>query len=392
MLDVDPFDEEILADPVELHALIRETAPAVWIPKYHAWFVGRDAESREMLTDWERFSSAYGVGLPDIKREGTWQKPSVIVEVDPPDHTVTRRVLSRILSPKAMRGMRDEFEQTARTLVDELVERRTFDAATELAFRFPFTVLPQSVGLRDGEHHHLTLYSTMYFNNRIPGNRLAETSAATARSAGSLEWVANACRRENLLPGRFGDQIYAAADAGEIDTDTAGTLVRTFLGGGIDTTVLGIASMLHFLIADPSQWALLRDRPELIRNAFEEALRLSPPAAYIGRTTTRPTELGGVPLGARQKVLCLVPAANRDPRRWERPDAFDVTRSASGHLAFALGPHFCVGAAVARLEAEVLLTVLLERIERIELTGAPAPELNNWLLGPRSLPVAITPR
>ena len=391
-LDVDPFDEAVLADPVALHASIREVAPAVWLPRYSAWFVGRDAEAREVLTDWERFSSAYGVGLPDIQRQGTWQKPSVIVEVDPPDHTVTRRVLARILSPKAMRGMREQFERTAVALVDELVERRSFDAVTDLAFRFPFTVLPDSVGLPLDGREHLTRYSTMYFNNRIPGNRLAESTAAVARAANSVDWIANACRRDNLEPGRFGDQVYAAADAGEIDTDTAGTLVRTFLGGGIDTTVLGIGSLLHYLVRDPGQWELLRGQPDLVRNAFEEALRLAPPAAYIGRTTTRPTELGGVALGQRQKVLILVGAANRDPRRWERPDEFDVTRSAFGHLAFALGPHFCVGASVARLESEVLLTALLERVERIELAGDPVPELNNWLLGPAHLPVTVTPR
>ena len=180
VLDVDPFDEAVLADPVALHSQIRETAPAVWIPKYSAWFVGRDAEVRQVLTDWARFSSASGVGLTNIKRDGGWQKPSAILEVDPPDHAVTRRVLNQILSPKAMRGMRADFERFAVELVDELLERRTFDLIDDLAFRFPFTVLPDAVGLPAIGREHLTLYSTMYFNSRIPANRLADTSAAAA--------------------------------------------------------------------------------------------------------------------------------------------------------------------------------------------------------------------
>ena len=121
-------------------------------------------------------------------------------------------------------------------------------------------------------------------------------------------------------------------------------------------------------------------------------MRLSPPAAYVGRTTTSATELGRVALGEREKVFVLVGAANRDPRKWERPDEFDVTRAAGGQLAFGLGPHFCVGHAVARLESEVVLTALLDRVERIELAGDPEPELNNWLLGLRHLPVSVTPR
>ena len=208
-MDVDPFDEAVLADPVAVHAAIREEAPAVWLAKYGAWFVGRDAEAREVLADWARFSSAYGVGLNDIQRDDMWQKPSVILEVDPPDHAVTRRVLNRILSPKAMRAMRAEFEQTAVALIDELVERRTFDAVDDLAFRFPFTVLPNAVGLPVDGRHHVVLYSTMYFNSRIPGNRLAESTAQAARDAASLDWVGTACRRENLEPGRFGSRTWS---------------------------------------------------------------------------------------------------------------------------------------------------------------------------------------
>ncbi|HZB43254.1 MAG TPA: cytochrome P450 [Ilumatobacter sp.] len=391
-MDVDPFAESVLADPVMVHASIREAAPAVWVPKYQAWFVGRDAEVREALNDWRRFSSAFGVGLRDIQRDGSWQKPSVILEVDPPDHTVTRRVLNRILSQKAMRTMRADFERFASALVDELVQRGEFDAVQDLAWRFPATVLPDAVGITSEGREHLSLYSAMYFNNRIPGNRLADESTVAAGDAGSLDWVAMACSREHLTPGGFGAQIFAAVDAGEIDEGTASTLVRTFLGGGVDTTVLGLGSMLMLLATNPPQWDKLCGQPDLARAAFDETLRLAPPAPMIGRTTTGPTELGGVSLGPREKLFLLVGAANRDPRRWDDPDEFEITRNTAGQLAFGLGPHFCVGHAVARLEAEVVLAALIERVERIEICGEPVPELNNWLYGPRHLPVTVTPR
>lgn len=391
-LDVDPFDESVLADPTEVHAAIREAGPVVRVPKYEAWFVGRDAEVREVFTDWRRFSSAFGIGLPNIQRETVWQKPSVIVEVDPPEHSVTRKVLNRILSPRAMRELAADFERFARQLVAELVERRSFDAVTDLAFRFPFTVLPDAVGLPAIGREHLVRYSTMYFNNRAPATRLAIDSTAAAEQAGSIPWIQDACSRERLAPGGFGQQIFAAVDAGEIDEATASSLVRTFLGGGVDTTVLGIGSLIHALIADPAQWDLLHERRDLVRNAFDETLRMWPPVPMMGRTTPAATELAGQPIDAEQKLFVLMTAANRDPRKWERPDEFDITRSTTGQLGFGLGPHFCVGHAIARLEAEVVITALLDSVQRIELDGEPVRELNNSLCGWRHLPVTVVPR
>ncbi len=259
-MDVDPFAPEALAAPAALHDAIREAAPAVWSEARGVWFTGRDAQVREVLSDWERFSSKAGIGIPNITREGAWQKPSVILEVDPPDHGVTRRVLTRILSPRAMDRMRVDFERVATELVDCLVERREFDALTDLAFRFPFTVLPDAVGMRADGREHLVTYSTMYFNARVPDTELAQARAAAAHAAGSLDWVAEQCRREHLAEGGFGQQIYAAADAGEITPETAGSLVRTFLGGGVDTTVLSLGSLLHQLAVHPDQWQLLHER------------------------------------------------------------------------------------------------------------------------------------
>ena len=178
---------------------------------------------------------------------------------------------------------------------------------------------------------------------------------------------------------------------GEIDHDTASSLIRSFLGGGIDTTVLVLGSLLQAVAADPEQWVLLHADPTLARAAFDEALRLAPAAAVIARTTTDATDLGDVHLAADEKLVCSVLAANRDPRRWDDPDRFDLRRSTAGQLGFGLGPHFCVGHATARLEAECLIGALAERVERIELAGDPRPTINNWLHGPAALPIRLIP-
>jgi 4-methoxybenzoate monooxygenase (O-demethylating) len=168
-------------------------------------------------------------------------------------------------------------------------------------------------------------------------------------------------------------------------------LVRSFLSAGIDTTVYGLGNALHCFAGYPEQWAIVRANPQLIRGAFEEVLRFEAPVQTFFRTTTRPVEVAGVQLGEGEKVLLFLAAANRDPRRWDRPDTFDVTRRAAGHMTFGTGIHGCVGQAVARLETEAILTALASRVASFELTGEPEWRLNNTLRGFDTLPLRIVP-
>src|SRR5262249_19575820 len=156
---------------------------------------------------------------------------------------------------------------------------------------------------------------------------------------------------------------------------------RSLLSAGLDTTVYGLGNALFALATHPDAWAQLRDQPELARHAFEESLRLESTVQTFFRTTTTATELGGVELPADAKILLFLGAANRDPRRWERPDQFDITRKPTGHVAFGYGIHSCVGQMIARLEGEIVLKALAERVERLELAAPPVRRLNNTLRG-----------
>ncbi len=135
----------------------------------------------------------------------------------------------------------------------------------------------------------------------------------------------------------------------------------------------------------------MRAKPELARAAFEEALRFESSVQTFFRTTTTETTLGDVALPAGAKILLFLGAANRDARRWEEPDRFDISRKTSGYVAFGYGIHSCVGQAVARMEGEIVLKALAERIERIELAAPPVRKLNNTLRGLASLPLRVTP-
>jgi len=185
--------------------------------------------------------------------------------------------------------------------------------------------------------------------------------------------------------------VYEQSDAGNCDAEEAHLLVRSFLSAGVDTTVTGIANMIYAFALHPDQWRMLRGNPSLRRKAFEEALRWDSPVQTFFRTTTRVVELGGTVLPAGAKILLFLAAANRDPRRWDQPERFDISRQASGHVGFGFGIHQCLGQMVARLEAETLLEALLPRFSEIRLAGTPVRRLNNTLHAFSSMPVEINP-
>jgi 4-methoxybenzoate monooxygenase (O-demethylating) len=386
---VDPFSHAFLRDPYPHHQALREAGPVVWLEQYGIWAMARHEQVRDALTDWQTYCSSAGVGLSDFRKEPPWRPPSIILEADPPLHTRTRAVLTRILSPAAIKILRDTFEREAESLIAQLVEQGEFDGVADLAEAYPLKVFPDAVGISEEGRENLLPYGTMVFNSFGPRNDLFNKAMANAGPV--RDWIMSKCSRAALAQGGLGLQIFSAVDAGELTEDEAGMLVRSFLSAGIDTTVYGLGNALYCMARHPEQWRTLREKPNLIRGAFEEVLRFEAPVQTFFRTTTRPVDVAGVQLGEGEKVLLFLAAANRDPRRWDRPDTFDVTRRAAGHMTFGTGIHGCVGQAVARLETEAILTALASRVASFELTGEPEWRLNNTLRGFDTLPLRVVP-
>lgn len=393
VLDLDPFDEAFLADPYDAHARLRESGPFAWIERYGVLATGRHAEVRAVLNDHGTFISSAGVGLANFRVEKPFRPPSLILEADPPQHTRSRAVLARILSPKAVMQIRATFAAEAESLVERAVARaaagEVVDGVRDLGEVYPLKVFPDAVGLAPEQRENLLRYGDMVFNAFGPRNALFERATRDAQPL--TAWVMDNCRRERLRPGGFGDQIYQAADAGELTHEEAPLLVRSFLSAGVDTTVNGIGNALDCFARHPDQWGRLRADPALARAAFEETLRYESSVQTFFRTAARDTELAGVPIAESQKVLTFLAAANRDPRQWPEPDRFDIGRRPTGHMAFGSGIHGCVGQAVARLEGELILTALARRVARIEPAGPPVRRLNNTLRALASLPLRLVP-
>ena len=386
-LDIDPFSADFFEDPFPAHAALREAGPVVRLSRYGVLAVARHAEVQAVLADWRSFSSARGVGLADFAREKPWRLPSLVLETDPPLHDRTRKVLDGVLSPAALRRLRRGFESAAEALIGALLARGGFDAISDLAEAYPLTVFPDAMGMPRENRRFLLPYGNMVFNSFGPRNQFFADAVRDAEPV--LEWVQAQSQRAALAPEGFGAAIHEAADRGELTADEAPIVVRSLLTAGVDTTVSGLGAAIYCLARFPEQFQRLRAEPGLARAAFEEAVRYESPVQTFFRTSTRAAEIGGVPVAEGEKVLMFLGAANRDPRRWENPDEYDITRRSAGHVGFGTGIHGCVGQVLARLEGEAVLGALARKAAAIEITAPPRRRYNNTLRALAHLPVRL---
>jgi cytochrome P450 len=388
-LDVDPFSNAFFDDPYPAHEALREAGPVVRLRKWNILAVARYREVFSVLNDHDTYCSSRGAGLSDFAKERPWRTPSLILEADPPEHTRIRAVFNRVLSPAVVRELKDRFAAVAEAKAQALVSRGTVDGVADIAEDFPLSVFPDAVGLKSEGREHLLPYAGVVFNAFGPPNELRQRSLE--RSAPHQAYVQEQCQRENLAPGGFGACIHARVDAGEISANEAPLLVRSLLSAGLDTTVYSLAAAIYCLARFPEQWALLRKDPTLARNAFEEAIRFESPVQTFFRTTTRSTEIDGFQIGEGEKILMFLGAANRDPRKWDRPDSYDITRRSIGHVGFGSGIHVCSGQQLARLEGEVMLAELAKKAASLNIVGPVKRRYNNTLRGLDSLPIVLKP-
>ena len=385
--DVDPYDPAVLSAPAAYYRELRAHGPLVFIPRYGVCASGHIAVVEAVFRDWRRFSSARGVGLSDFKREPPWRAPSIILEVDPPEHDRARRVMTRVLSPQAIRALQPQFEEVAARLVDNALALGTLDGVTSLAAAFPLEVFGDAVGVAQGERERLLTYGTMVFDALGPDNAVRQT--ALAHAAEIVPWLTARCARDALRDDGLGAAIYAAAANSDVSEEEASLLVRSLLSAGIDTTVATLANLLLCCAEHPAQWARLRAEPGFIPATIDEVLRYASPVHTFCRTSTQAVQLFTVTMPADSKILCVMGAANRDPARWENPETFDITRPSRPHVAFGSGIHVCVGQHLARQEISAMLSALVARVERLELTGSPQWQAGNAVRSLTHLPLRL---
>lgn len=383
----DPYSVEHITNPYPLIGRIRDAGPVCWLEDIGVYAVGGYEEVWEVLTDFETYSSAGGLGPKDIRKQAAWRPPSIL-ESDPPTHTVMRRALAGVVNPNVARGLRGTILAPAANLVDRLVAKGDIEAITELAEPFPLKVIPDLLGVREEGREALLPYGNIVFNAFGPDNEILTRAAVRADELSRK--ILESCRLDQLDPDGLGARIWERVEDGLITDEQAQLLMRALLSAGVDSTVLAIGNIISILAHQPELWSRLRENPELAKFAIDESLRLESPFQKYHRTLNSDAVLGGVSLPKGAKVLLFLGAANRDPRKWgDDADSFDLDRNASGHVGFGMGLHQCIGQPIARVEMEVLLQALLEKVERIEPLGEFEPLVHNSLRGYSRIPVRL---
>jgi 4-methoxybenzoate monooxygenase (O-demethylating) len=381
--DYDPFTPEAILDAHTHDGALRDIAPAVYLERYDVWAVARFADVQAMLKDFVTFTST---DRPFFDPKAI--RPNILLTEDPPEHNRTRAVIMRSLSAPALRKLKEEFDRAAVALVDRLLEQDgVVDGHLDIASAYVLQVFPDMLGLSREGRHHLLRFGDAAFNAFGPANEIQRRGME--RAAEAIAWVDRAVKRDAVDPDGLGGEIFRAADAGEITEQEAELLVRTLFAAGSDTTIYGIGSMVRAFAENPEQWRILREDPSLVRNAFEEVLRYESPSRFGGRATKGEAEVDGVRLPADARIMVMFLAAGRDPRRWDRPDSFDIRRKVTGHINLGYGIHACAGQALARIEGQAVLSALVDRVAAIELAGEPERAVNFQAHGHERIPVRL---
>jgi cytochrome P450 len=356
--DVDLFADEVLVDPYPAYARLRELGGAVHLPANDVYALTRYDVIREALADWETFSST-SIGFNPMVNQAL---TGTSLASDPPVHTQLRATLTAHLSPRALRGLKEQIDAKADSLVASLVAKGSFDAIDALARAFPLEVVADLIGFTGHARANMLRWGQAAMQVIGPMN---QRTAENFPIAGELYGWCSSVTAEDLAPGSVGRGVFDAEARGDIPANTAGHIIHQYLGAGVDTTIAAIGNVAALFSTHPGQLELVRKNPTLVPAAFNEVLRFWAPVHAWGRRVTRDAEIDGAVVPAGSQVAILFGAGNRDPRHYDNPDAFLVERNPIDHLTFGYGPHGCAGQGLARLEAHAIIDALARRVGRL---------------------------
>lgn len=380
----DIFGDDAIVEPYEHYRRLRELGPVVHLPAQQTYAVGRYADVRAALAAPESLCSGQGVGLNDVANElirGT------TLASDDPLHAHLRRIVAHRLTPRAMRTQRDHIEKVAQDLVTGLLERSAVDGVTDIAQAMPMAIVPDFLGFPLRNRDRLLPWASAGIEALGPVS--ARTPRAAALAGEMNRFATELVTTRDLAPTGLGADVLAAADLGEVSEPQCAALLQDYLGPSLETTVSAIGHALVLFADHPDQWTLLRGDPSLIGGAVNEVVRLESPLRGFSRVTTGTTDIGGAVLAPGERVLLLFASANRDERKWTRPDVFDITRPNADHLGFGYGVHGCAGQGLARLEISAVVGALARHVAHIEPAGTPVRQINSMLNAYASLPLRL---
>lgn len=359
--DVDLFAPDVIRNPSDAYRQIRDAGSVVWLPKLGVFALARFEQVKAALENWEVFAST-GPSLNHMCDAGL---RGTTLTSEPPVHDHYRKILGEPVSPRGLREYKELMAKRATEAVEAVLKKDSFEAVSELCSILPLEVVRSLVGLPPEGQAQMLKWGEIAFDSMGPLN--PRTEAALQEVLKEIEFVMAPDLPERVDPNGWAARIFNAAKAGDISPEQCPAMVLDYINPSLDTTIAGMATLLYVFGENPDQWDALRDNHGLIPNAINEAVRWMSPIRFFARIVRRQIEIDGVTLPEGARVLMMYGSANRDERRWENPDKFDIHRSAVGHVGFGAGIHACMGQNLARLEIRSILEAMLPRVKRIEV-------------------------
>lgn len=395
-LRFDMFDREIFASPYPVFRRMRDEAPLYYNEEYDFFAVTRAEDVSRVFSDRGVFLSGKGMTYEISKAcldFGVDMPEGLFICEDPPTHTVHRGLVARLFTPRAVNGLESQIRELCVEVVDPLIERSSFDFMAEVANQIPMKVIGMLLGLpkADQAELHQTFHQVMHVETSGPDDK------ALAGLAAAAEWFDRYLDERvehpaedvmtQLLHMELTDESGVTRELRRAEILTYLTLIAS---AGSDTTAMAMGWAIKVLADHPDQRQAIIDDPALIPNAVEEVLRYEAVAYHATRWVAADVEIWGSTVPAGSVMVVLPGAANRDDRSFDDAESFDVRRTPGQHCSFGFGPHFCIGASLARLELRIAMEVILERWSSWDVDQASAsllPGINTR--GWERLPIAF---
>ena len=382
----DIYCVDAIVNPYPHYQRLRDLGPVVWLTKHKVYALPRYAECKAVLRDDGTFRSGSGVALNRIANR---LSRGTTLNSDGVEHDQRRKLLAHGLLPRALRAIGDSVDATAAAVVEAALNKGEIDGVYDLASALPLAVVPDLIGWPRDQRDHLVEWGGATFDILGPLNWHALKAMPGVFQM--LRFARRVVRERTFLDGSMAHELLIAADQGKLSHAECPALMVDYLAPSIDTTMSAISNALYLFASHPEQWQLLKDEPQLMANAINEVIRYEPPLRAFARLVGRQIEIGGASIPSGARVLVMYASANRDEREWDNPEVFDIRRDAGRQIGFGQGAHACAGQSLARLEATAMLQALIERVDRIEVTGSPTWVINNIIHRHECLPLKLIP-
>jgi cytochrome P450 len=390
----DPFDRALHKDPYEAWKRLRDEAPVYHNEQYDFYALSRFDDVMDASLDTETFSSEHGITL-DAITDDPWGSPKAMIMMDPPDHTAMRKMVNRTFFRSTVAKLEDRVRSLCRGYLDEYIGAGGFDYVRDFSMKLPVMVISSLLGFPERDHDSLRVWSDDQLH-RDEGN--PERNETGAKSAEKLfayyrDQIAQrrSARTDDIVSDLMdSDLVQTGRETRRLDDGELLVFIAMINVAGNETVarLLGWAALT--LARNPDERAKLVADPALIGGAVEELLRYDAPSPIQGRFTLRDAKFHDTVIPAGSKVALLTGSAGRDERQYSNAEVFDVTRTGIRHLSFGHGSHFCLGAALARLEARVAIEETLARFPTWEVDEHAVDFVHtNSVRGPSSVPITL---